>query len=256
MPLGRYITLNILTPLEMKDSVAEDSMLGSGGLRCSLDDLSHLIVMLLNRGAYRGKAIVSEKMFDEIFRETVELPPSRFKEFRGIGWRIWMVDGRPYSMNHAALWDNTGGWIQVFPTLKAGYIFIANPPDFDREEFYGFYRKLKYRLLRLTGRLSDIDLDPTDFQVSALEPGTLQRLAGRYMNLQSGKVVDVSLSFSGNLVAYRPDTGERFDLAHSSGYTFIYVFPGQTEKGYAFDFIYRKGILKGLAIMDGYYTRL
>ncbi len=256
MTLGAYITRNIIKPLEMTDSIAPDTMKASGGMYCSVEDLSHYVMMLIHRGTYKGKVIVSEQIFNEIFSETLKSPKARFKEYRGISWRIWSIDGRPYSMNHAALWNGSGGWIQVFPTLGTGYVFMSDPPLYDIEEFYRFYRGLKGEFLKLTAMMSSADLAPAAFHASTPETVRLWNYTGVYRNSTGKGTIKIKMNNRGSLVAIRENTGAEYDIYPTSMLTFVYIFPEQTEKGLAFDFTWRDGKIVGLGVFDGYYEKI
>ena len=44
------------------------SLAPQGGLRTSLEGLSHALEMLINKGVYKGNRILAEKSVDEIFK--------------------------------------------------------------------------------------------------------------------------------------------------------------------------------------------
>lgn len=255
--LGTYLTYNLLIPLEMYNSKTSENIIGSGGLLCSVNDLSNYIKMLTGRGTYKGKKIISESMFEEIFKESIGIPADvPNKEFRGIAWRVWTIDGKPYSMNHAALWNGSGGWMQVFPTLNVGYVFMSDPENHDVDEFNLFYRGLKARLLSLTGRLSDRDLNPMKFKPSVPEIADLGKFTGIYRNSLNGAEIIIELFQDKYLTAKKYGSNLSYIISPVSINTFVYIFPDQTEKGLAFDFIYEKDKIIGLAVVDGFYSRL
>lgn len=254
--LGTYITEHILIPLEMKDSIAPDSMKASGGMQCSVEDLTRYVMMLIHRGTYRGRIIVSEDVFNEIFRETIPSPRAKYKEYRGISWRIWSIDDRPYSMNHAALWNGSGGWIQIFPTLGTGYVFMSDPPLYDIDGFYRFYRGLKGEFLKITAIASQRDLPPTAFHASVPKTVRLWDYTGLYKNSIDGRTIRISMSSRGHLVAKKEHTGAEYDIHPTSLLTFVYIYPEQTEKGLAFDFTWRDGKIVGLGVVEGYYEKI
>lgn len=254
--LGGYITQNILLPLEMNNTSAPDTMKASGGMYASVEDLTRYVAMLINRGTYRDRVIVSEKVFNEIFRETLPSPKAEFDEYRGISWRIWSVKGRPYSMNHAALWNGSGGWIQVFPTLGAGFVFLSDPPVYDVDGFYRFYRGLKGEFLRITALISDKDMAPTAFHPSVPKDVELWDFTGTYRNSEKNREIKITMSPTGHLVARWGGSEGQYDIYPTSMLTFVYIFPEQTEKGLAFDFTWRNGTIVGLGVVDGYYDKV
>ncbi|PKL41261.1 MAG: hypothetical protein CVV44_01100 [Spirochaetae bacterium HGW-Spirochaetae-1] len=255
-PLYRYITEQFLEPLGMKDSVAPETMVASGGLQCTIDDLAKYAAMMLNRGSTRFHTFVSEKTFNEIFSKTLDSPPVKFNEYRGISWRVWTIDDRPYSMNHAALWVGSGGWIQLFPSLGVGYVFISDTPDHDSDEFNLFYRGLKGRLLKLTALLSDSDMDPRGFNPGIPLGEELKEFTGVYKNNERNRFIEIGLDKRGGLSVRRIESGEVMDIVPTSRLTFVYIYPGQSEKGLAFDFTWKKDSIVGLGVLDGYYEKI
>jgi len=256
IPLGQYLTENILQPLEMHDSIAPDTTRASGGMYCSVDDLTHYVMMLIHRGTYKGKEIVSEKNFNEIFSETLPSPGAAFKEYRGISWRIWSVNDRPYSMNHAALWNGSGGWIQVFPDLGTGYVFMSDPPSYDMETFFSFYRGLKGEFLRLTAMVSPEGMAPESFRASVPGLTKLWSYTGTYHNSITDLSITIYMNTGGSLVARRDQTGEQYHIYPTSMLTFVYIYPDQTEKGLAFDFTWENDTIVGLGVLDGHYDKI
>jgi len=254
--LGEYLTENILKPLEMNNSIAPDSTRASGGMYCTVEDLTRYVMMLIHRGTYKGRVIVSEKQFNEIFRETLKSPAAPRKEYRGISWRIWSINDRPYSMNHAALWNGSGGWIQVFPDMKTGYVFMSDPPSYDMGAFFSFYRGLKGQFLRLTALVAPEGVDPVTFRASVPKLTRLWDFTGLYRNGITGKTIAIKMSRDGHLVAHRGGSGEAYDIYPTSMLTFVYIYPDQTEKGLAFDFTWRNEKIVGLGVVDGYFEKI
>ena len=255
MTLAEYVTKHLLKPLEMTDSFAPRNMKASGGLVATVNDLARYVTMLINRGTYRGKVIIREDLFNEIFRETLETPPARHREFRGISWRIWQVEGRAYSMSHGALWNGSGGWIQVFPTLGVGYVFMTNPPVYDIAPFYRFYRGFKGELLKLAGLLGKDELSPTEFYPTLPKRKNMHIFTGTYRHTITGKAVEIRQGDGRNLVATGIGGKGELEIYPTSMINFVYIYPGQTEKGLAFDFTWKRGEIQGLSVAEGYYVR-
>jgi CubicO group peptidase (beta-lactamase class C family) len=255
LSLGDYITANILIPLEMYDSVADSTIHGAGGMQCTAEDLGNYITMLLNKGRYKNRQIISEKSFNEIFRESVGIPPVRNKEFRGIAWRVWTVNGQPYSLNHAALFRGTGGWMQLYPTLKVGYLFMTDTPDYDSVEFTVFYRSLKYRLMKYAGHFAFDELNPVDFVPTLPSHENLQWFAGTYVNNGNRQTIQITVVDDRHLLATNSRWNTRYLMSPTTAHTFVHIFPGQTEYGIAFDFVWKNNKIVGLAFRDGFYIR-
>lgn len=252
MNLGDYITEHILRPLEMRDSVAPKTMKGSGGMRCSVDDMARFLMMLLGRGSFKGRVIVSREIFAEMFKQSVGIPPSRNKEFRGIAWRVWAVDDRLYSYNHASLWYGAGGWMQVFPNIDVGYIFMSDTPDFKLPVFKRFFDGLKSRLLRFSGLFCDHELKPEAFKPTLPDLSLLEEFSGKYHNPLNRSSVEVILK-GGYLVA-RESSHKGYRLIPTTVNTFIHRRE-MSPKVLNFDFVWSSGRVIGLATRYGYYIR-
>lgn len=255
MPLGEYITRNILIPMEMHDSRAPGNTRGAAGVECSIDDLSNYLIMLMHGGVYRGKRIISRRMYRKIVDRTIEGPVSKNEEYRGLCFRVWAIDGRVYSLHHAAHMPGAGGFMQMFPRHDCGYVFISNPPLYDCEEYYGYYYGLKSRLVRFCRALMADDFDPVGFQADRPSPKQLAMFTGRYRRNGNGSFVDIELHPGGYLVATKSSTGLRYGLIPTSLHTFVYIYPGQSEKGEIYDFVMKGGRVVGLGDKDGYFIR-
>lgn len=253
--LNEYINENILVPLEMNNTMAPANMHGSGGMHSCIRDMGKFIEMFLNKGKYKGRRIISEKRYNEIFEQSVGMPPAKNKEYRGIAWRVWSIDDKPYSINHAALWNGIGGWMQVFPTLNTGYIFLTDTHDHFSNPFTSFYRGLKMRLMRLTGVINDNGQAPLDFNVSVPSLEELAFFTGRYQNKVNGNVIEVLLN-NERLEVKRFESSKFFVINPTTTHTFVYIFPGQTEKGLSFDFTWKDDKFIGLSLADGYYSKI
>ncbi len=256
--LGEYVTRNILVPMEMNDSKAPESTRGAAGIECSIRDLARYMIMLMHGGVYKGKRIISKRMYRKIISETIEGPKSQKKEYRGLCFRIWSIDGIVYSMHHAAHMPSAGGFMQFFPQHNCGYVFISNPPVYDREEYYGYYYGLKSRLVRFCKALMNDDFDPVTFDADKPSKAQLQLFVGRYRqysNPVNGYYVDVELHPGGYLIATKSYNGSRVGLIPTSLHTFVYIFPDQNEKGEIYDFVMKSGKVIGLGVKEGYYVK-
>lgn len=258
LTLGEYITRNILAPMEMRDSRAPATTRGAAGVECSIADLARYTIMLMHGGVYRGRRIISRRMYRKIIDETIETPSSHRKEYRGLCFRIWSIDDRIYSMHHAAHMPGAGGFMQIFPKHDCAYVFISNPPVYDREEYYGYYYGLKSRLVRFCKTMMNDGFDPVTFDSDKPSKEQLKLFVGRYRqygNPSSGRYVDIELSQGGYLIATKSYSGLRVGLIPTSLHTFVYIFPGQTEKGEIYDFVMKKGKIIGLGVKEGYFVK-
>lgn len=255
MPLNEYLTRNILQPLDMRDSEASEEIAGSAGIRCSMKDLQNYFTMFLHRGAFRGRRIISENTFDLMFRETYLEPPATRREYRGISFRIWKIDGKIVSYHHAAHMNGAGGFMQIFPNRRAGYLFISNPPVYEKEEYYRFYNSLKGRMLRLSDLMMSGDFRPSGFQITLPERGEFHRFEGRFVSPIDGSSVEIREQGDAGLVAVKSRGRQRYVIQPTSRHTFVYIYPDQSERGEIYDFIWRNGSFDALCLKDGYYLR-
>jgi CubicO group peptidase (beta-lactamase class C family) len=252
MNLGDYITKFILKPLGMNDSIAPRSMKGSSGMKCSIDDMAKFVRMLLGRGTFEGKKIVSQKLFDQMFDESIGIPPARFKEFRGIAWRVWTVDDKLYSYNHASLWFGSGGWIQIFPPMDVGYVFMSDTPDFRLPAFENFHNGLKYQLLRFAGLFCNGHVHPVSFKPTMPDKRLLEEFTGTYHEPLNGASIEVSLRGT-SLIAVR-NSRVRYGLIPTTVNTFIHK-RSVSPRVLKFDFVWKDDRVVGLATRYAYYTR-
>jgi CubicO group peptidase (beta-lactamase class C family) len=258
LPLGEYVTRNILVPMEMHDSKAPVTTRGAAGIECSINDLVKYMIMFLHGGVYKGRRIISKRMFHKIIAETIESPPAHKKEYRGLCFRIWSVDGNIYSMHHAAHMPSSGGFMQIFPRENCGYVFISNPPEYDRNEYYAYYYGIKSRLVGFCGVLMGDRFDPVHFEADKPDVAQLQLFVGRYRqhtDPENGRYVDIVFHPGGYLTAVKSYTGQQYGIVPTSLHTFVYIYPGQNEKGEIYDFVIKKGKVVGLGVKEGYFLR-
>jgi CubicO group peptidase (beta-lactamase class C family) len=258
LPLGEYVTRNILVPMEMHDSKAPVTTRGAAGIECSINDLAKYMIMFLHGGVYKGKRIISKRMFGKIISETIESPPARKKEYRGLCFRIWSVDGNICSMHHAAHMPGSGGFMQIFPRGHCGYVFISNPPEYDRNDYYAYYYGIKSRLVGFCGVLMGDRFDPIHFEADKPNGAQLHLFVGRYRQYtdpENGRYIDIVLHQGGYLTAMKSYTGQQFGIVPTSLHTFVYIYPGQNEKGEIYDFVIKKGKVVGLGVKEGYFVR-
>jgi CubicO group peptidase (beta-lactamase class C family) len=258
LPFGEYVTRNILVPMEMHDSKAPVTARGAAGIECSINDLAKYMIMFLHGGAYRGRRIISKQMYRLIIEETIESPQSHKKEYRGLCFRIWSVDGTIYSMHHAAHMPGAGGFMQFFPRDNCGYVFISNPPQYDRNEYYNYYYGIKSRLVGFCSVLMGGRFDPVHFEADKPSAAQLQLFVGRYRQYtdpEHGRYIDIGLHPGGYLTAVKSYTGQQYWIEPTSLHTFVYIYPGQNEKGEIYDFVIKKGKVIGLGVKEGYFVR-
>ena len=158
-PVQAFITEQLLRPLEMNGTRFSVRSNGASGMVSSISDLSNYVELYINRGEFRGKRIISEKHFYELFTTPTKTAQCEYSEHRGIAWRVQTYRDRVFLMNHAALGMGVGGMIQVFPGQKIGFVFLSNPPTYNDERFLRFYKDLRGRLNSFAANVGEMDIE-------------------------------------------------------------------------------------------------
>jgi hypothetical protein len=99
--------------------------------------------------------------------------------------------------------------------------------------------------------------DPVNFDPDKPNVTQLQLFVGRYRNYinpDNGQYIDIELHPGGYLIAKKSYTGQQYGVVPTSLHTFVYIYPGQNEKGEIYDFVIRKGKVIGLGVKEGYFV--
>lgn len=145
-----YITEHIFKPLEMNHSSfelradmepllskgyrnnepAEDMFLGvfpSGSMVSDVNEMSHFMQMVLDKGSYKGQQIVKERTLEEMFTPQTNIPLDL--DARGTIGLNWGLDQNP---SWGKIVAHAGGtylffsWMKVLPEKKLGVIILTN----------------------------------------------------------------------------------------------------------------------------------
>jgi len=133
------------TPVD--STPGHNPMLG-GGARCSLDDYAHFLEMILNKGVYKGKRILSKTSIDELEKDQIKGAKVRQGEFvqvitgesrndiYGLGqWR------QKVDRNGNSILISSPSWAGAYPWIdrKNGVygFFLAR---ISKNGFFGFYQ--------------------------------------------------------------------------------------------------------------------
>lgn len=152
-----YITEKLIRPLEMRNTRFSPRSNGASGMVSSVADLTNYVELYINRGQFRGKQIISEKHFYELFSTPTKKAQCDYAEHRGIAWRVQTYQDRVLLMNHAALGLGVGGMIQIFPEHKVGFVFLSNPPTYNDHRYLNFYKDLRDRLNGFAASVGEMD---------------------------------------------------------------------------------------------------
>lgn len=141
----RLMQERILRPLKMRGTTFADDKGGavnpSGGAQSTPNDYMNFLVMLLNKGEFMGKRILSEKSVQEI--ETAQFPELRIKYVpRGFedlkeGLGTWVEKGNVISSINL-----TGTWPYIDKCRNyAAVIMVKNPAVEPRKEVYAQFKE-------------------------------------------------------------------------------------------------------------------
>lgn len=98
------------------------------GLFSTAEDLRHFCQMMLNRGSWQGRTILSPKLIDEMIRP--QMPTSVPKYYSGLGWAVhpkkaaemsYAVTDGSYGANGAS-----GGIVWIDPSLQLIRIYLTH----------------------------------------------------------------------------------------------------------------------------------
>ncbi len=232
----------VFIPLGMSASTAEHSN-GTGGIVSTIQDLSRYAGMLIQRGVYRDRVILTEKSFEEMMTKPLELPATKVDYYYSLSWEVITVGDHIDSYYKAGRWFNQASGLQVFPGKKIAFIYLCNPPGHLGDSFMSWRQGLTAMLRHLTRKISDDDTLCTSWP--SLSPGELKWYEGDYRNVLTGDRVRVSLRggvlFSngfGGFMPLRTFTSNRFLI----------------NKGRMLhNFVWKEGKVTGLALRHGYY---
>ncbi len=139
----------LFNPMTMRRSsfTSLDGMLvlPASGASCSADDYIKFLVMLMNKGSYGGKQILSEASVDELMKIHVTQDKLKFKpkaaanyNYALASWAIEEQDGKPIALSSLGF---AGAWPVI--DLCRGYACIVLSKEPLNEEKPGIYTDLK-----------------------------------------------------------------------------------------------------------------
>jgi CubicO group peptidase (beta-lactamase class C family) len=232
----------VFDPLEMGSSTAEFSN-GTGGIVSTIQDLAKYASMLIGRGRFHGKTILSEKSFQEMLANPVELPPMKADYYYSLSWEVITVGGEIDSYYKAGRWFSQASGLQVFPKKNIAFIYLCNPPEHLGNSFMSWRQGLTGMLRYLVRKISGDDTLCTVWP--SLSAEELSRYEGSYRNVITGETVRVSLRggtlYSNGFGGFRPlrtFTSNRFLIDSGS---------------MLHNFVWRDNHVVGLALRHGYY---
>lgn len=143
------IKQKLFTPLGMRQTTFTELDGGlynpSGGARSTADDYMKFLVMLMNKGKYNGKQILSEESVDEMMKIQTENKAKRYvpKAAEGFEYALgsWVVEGKDGVATALASPGLFGTWPMV--DFCHGYAYILFVKNFLGEERANTHLEIK-----------------------------------------------------------------------------------------------------------------
>jgi CubicO group peptidase (beta-lactamase class C family) len=134
------IKQRLFTPLGMRQTTFStlDASLPnpSGGAKSTADDYMKFLVMLMNKGKYNGKQILTEESVDEMMKIQTENVPKRYSPEAAKGFEYalgsWVVEGKDGTATALASPGLFGTWPMI--DFCRGYAYILFVKNFLGEE--------------------------------------------------------------------------------------------------------------------------
>lgn len=143
------IKQKLFTPLGMRQTTFTELDGGlynpSGGARSTADDYMKFLVMLMNKGKYYGKQILSEESVNEMMKIQTENKPKRYtpKAAEGFEYALgsWVIEGKDGTATALASPGLFGTWPMV--DFCRGYAYILFVKNFLGEERANAHLEIK-----------------------------------------------------------------------------------------------------------------
>ena len=143
------IKQKLFTPLGMRQTTfteLDGSLYNpSGGARSTADDYMKFLVMLMNKGKYNGKQILSEESVDEMMKIQTENVPKRYspKAAEGFNYALgsWVVEEKDGNATALASPGLFGTWPMI--DFCRGYAYILFVKNFLGEERANAHLEIK-----------------------------------------------------------------------------------------------------------------
>jgi CubicO group peptidase (beta-lactamase class C family) len=148
----RLIQERIFRPLKMRGTSFTDDGGGainpSGGAQSTANDYMNFLVMLLNKGMFQDKRVLSEKAVEELERIQFSQLPVKYNPKGSEGWNTglgaWIQQGNGKESNSvvSSIWLN-GDWAYIDRCRNyAAIIFLKTPMSDPKKEFYIRFKEI------------------------------------------------------------------------------------------------------------------
>ncbi len=232
----------IFGPLEMHSTTGRWSN-GTGGIQTNLEDLSKYAAMLIGRGRYRGRKILSRDSFEEMLSSPLDRPETRADYHYSLSWEVITVEGSVDSYYKAGRWYGEASAVQVFPRKGIALIYVANPPVHLSKPFMSWRSGLTARLRSLV-RTAEADRRICSTW-PFLDQDELKRYTGTYRSIETGR--NITISFQ-NRNLYSNIFGEPQPLYVFSSNRLLL---GKSQKLHSF--VWQDNRIIGLSLTGGFY---
>jgi CubicO group peptidase (beta-lactamase class C family) len=143
------IKQKLFTPLQMRQTTFTELDGGlynpSGGARSSADDYMKFLVMLMNKGKYNGKQVLSEESVEEMLKIQTANVPKRYspKAAEGFDYALgsWVIEGNDGIATSVASPGLFGTWPMI--DFCRGYAYILFVKNFLGEERAAAHLEIK-----------------------------------------------------------------------------------------------------------------
>ncbi len=174
----------------MKQPLYFYNVYASGGLFTTPSELSHLAVMLINKGVYSSRRILSERAIAAMAEDqrAGQFNPVPNEELRfGLGWDTVAEPG--LAAVGISSWDKTGDMnglyganIIVLPEEKLGAVVFGASNSFGSSDAVAICERILFRALIARGRLAKMPdkLPSTQLPVQAVPPAEIGAYSGYY----------------------------------------------------------------------------
>ena len=190
MDLGGFAERYLFHPMEIYIEGWHRSPLGvvncQGGLYLRPRDMAKIGQLMLDKGVWQGKRIVSEKWVQASLTKRVT---AEYGWGYGYQWRLGqaVIDDQMVDLFFAS--GRGGQHIFVVPDLRLVTVFTAQPIDNSGGHNRNFIMMADYVLPAVTGLATPKSL--------SMESGQLTRYAGRYRHLETGEEATVTNGVAG-----------------------------------------------------------
>jgi CubicO group peptidase (beta-lactamase class C family) len=127
----QLIKIKLLTPLTMRATNFTDANMGpvnpSGGAKSTAEDYMKFLTMLLNRGNYKGKQIISDESIDEMMKINTKTEEIKFAPKSATGFNYasgsWVIEEKDKTATTLASPGLFGTWPMI--NYCRGYAYLV-----------------------------------------------------------------------------------------------------------------------------------